>query len=233
MMGGAAAVWGGFSTFFSIWQICLLQISPFFVAFIVGIYLATQGKNADSVISRWIIPLCITYTVGYIIFFSLLIASGLNISRPLIHNIGTLRIVSGIIILLASLYILLVKRIPLLRKIHRPLLVSTLSLLIGVSFALIYSPCITPMLSDIMGIASQRSTAIEGWYLAFFYALGTCIALSVTSVALILLTGRREIVLRNAKLIINTCGTILLILAAMNLTGLMRHYKAFVLGLVL
>ena len=44
-MGGAAAVWGGFSSFFSIWQICLLQISPFFIAFIVGIYLATIGKT--------------------------------------------------------------------------------------------------------------------------------------------------------------------------------------------
>lgn len=233
MIGGAAAVWGGFSTFFSIWQICLLQITPFFVAFIVGIYLATQGKYADSVIPRWIVPLCITYTVGYTIFFSLLIASGLNISRPLLHSIVSLRVVSGVIILLASLYILLVNRMPFLGKIHRPFLVNTLSLLIGVSFALIYSPCITPMLSDIMGIASQRSTAVEGWYLAFFYALGTSIALSLTSVALILLIGRREIVLRNARLIINICGTILFILAAMNLTGLMRHYKAFVLGLVL
>ena len=89
------------------------------------------------------------------------------------------------------------------------------------------------MLSDIMGIASQRSTAVEGWYLAFCYGLGTSIALCVTSVAIILFVRRREIVLRNANLIINICGTILLVLAAMNITGLMRHYKAFVLGLVL
>src|SRR5574340_537231 len=229
VMGGVAAVWGGFSTFFSIWQICLLQISPFFVAFIVGIYLATQAKNADSGIRRWLVPLCITYTIGFIIFFSLLIASGLTISRPLIHNIVPLRVVSGFIILLASLYIFLVNRIPSLGKIHRPATVGTLSLLLGVCFALIYSPCITPMLSDIMGIASQRSTAAEGWYLAFCYALGTCIALSMTSVALIMFAGRRDIVLRNARLIMDACGAILLILAAMNITGLMRHYKAFVL----
>ena len=50
---------------------------------------------------------------------------------------------------------------------------------------------------------------------------------------LILFARRREIVLRNANLIINICGTILLILAVMNITGLMRHYKAFVLGFVL
>lgn len=232
-MGGGNALWGGFSTFFSIWQICLLQISPFFVAFFVGIYLATAGKKADPEFRRWMIIPCIAYVIGFALFYSLLIASGLNASRPLIHNISTLRVVSGFIILFVGLYILLVNRISLLGKIRLPLLLSTLFLLVGVTFALVYSPCITPMLSDIMGIASQRSTAVEGWYLAFFYGLGTSIALCVTSVAIILFVRRREIVLRNANLIINICGAILLILAAMNITGLMRHYKAFVLGLVL
>jgi len=42
----------------------------------------------------------------------------------------------------------------------------------GISFAFIYSPCITPIMSDIMGIASQRETAVEGWYLAFVYGVG-------------------------------------------------------------
>ena len=232
-MGGIAAVWGGFSTFFSIWQICLLQISPFFVAFIVGIYLATIGKYVNTEIRRWMIIPCIAYGIGFTVFYSLLIASGLNISRPLIHNIGALRVVSGIVILLVGLYILLVNRISFLGKLHLPSLLSVLFLLIGVTFAIIYSPCITPMLSDIMGIASQRSTAVEGWYLAFCYGLGTSIALCMTSIAIILTARRHKIVLRNAKLIINICGTILLILALMNISGLMRHYKAFVLGFVL
>ena len=232
-MGGGAALWGGFASFFSIWQICILQISPFFIAFIVGIYLATHGKNANPAIRRWIIPPCIAYSIGFIIFYSLLIASGLNVSRPLLHNIGVLRLISGIIILLASMYIVLVNRISFLGKIHSPLLSSALSLLIGVTFAIIYSPCITPMLSDIMGLASQRDTAAEGWFLAFCYGLGISIALCMTSIALILFTGRHEIVLRNANLIKNTCGIILLILAVMNITGLMTHYKAFALGFVL
>jgi cytochrome c-type biogenesis protein len=232
-MGGAAAVWGGFASFFSIWQICLLQISPFFIAFIVGIYLATLEKNADPEIYRWIIPPCIAYSIGFVAFYSLLIASGLSISRPLIHNIIALRVASGIIILLASLYIFMVNRIPFLGKMHRPLLLSTLSLFIGASFAIIYSPCITPMLSDIMGLASQRNTATEGWYLAFCYGLGICIALSMTSTALTLLARRQEAVLRKANSIKIICAIILLILAVMNITGLMRHYKAFVLGFVL
>lgn len=232
-MGGGAALWGGFSSFFSVWQLCILQISPFFIAFIVGIYLATPAKNADVTTLRWVVLPCVAYGIGFTVFYSLLIASGLNISRPLIYNIGSLRVVSGIVILLVGLYVLLVNRVPFLVKIHRPPLLSMLSLLIGVTFAIMYSPCITPMLSDIMGIASQRDTAVEGWYLAFFYGLGLSVALCMTSIALILFAGKREIILRNARAIKNVCGIILLVLAAMNMTGLMRHYKAFVLGFAL
>lgn len=232
-LGGGAALWGGFSSFFSIWQICILQISPFFIAFITGIYLATLGGNANPEIRRWIVPPCIVYGIGFAVFYSLLIASALDVSRPLIHNISLLRVISGLFFLLVGLYIFLVDRIPFLGKIHSPFLVSTLSLFIGITFAIIYSPCITPMLSDIMGLASQRSTALEGWWLAFCYGLGTSIALCMTATALILLARRKGFALRNAGLMKNICATILLVLATMNITGLMRHYKAFVLGFVL
>jgi len=232
-IGGGAALWGGFSAFFSIWQLCILQISPFFIAFIVGIYFATPDRNTAPEIRRWVLPPCITYTIGFTIFYSLLIASALDVSRLLIHNISLLRVVSGVFFLLAGLYILLIDRLPFLGKIHRPLLASILALFIGITLALIYSPCITPMLSDIMGLASQRNTAVEGWYLAFCYGLGTSIALCMTAIALIMLVRKRESVIRNAVLIKNICAAILFILAAMNMTGLMRHYKAFVLGFVL
>ena len=51
-MSGGMALWGGFSSFFSIWQVCILQISPFFIAFIVGSYLATPDQKADRKIFR-------------------------------------------------------------------------------------------------------------------------------------------------------------------------------------
>ena len=232
-MGGADALWGGFSSFFSIWQICILQISPFFIAFAVGIYLAMRGKSAEQKILPQVLLLCIAYGIGFTIFYALLIASGLSVSRPLIHNIGFLRVISGIVISLVGLHIILFDRISFLGKMRGPLLLGAVSLLIGVAFAFIYSPCITPMLSDIMGLASQRSTAAEGGYLAFWYGLGISIALCMTAIALIILAGKREIVLRNAGLIKNICGMILLVLGGMNLTGLMTHYKAFVLGFVL
>lgn len=230
-MGGSMAMWSGFSSFFSIWQICILQISPFFIAYMVGQYLVApeeQQNNPD--VGRWVILPSLSYTVGFSLFYSLLIASGLDISRVLISNIGSLKLIAGIIILLAALHILLNRRIAFLGSRHTPAFMITFSLLIGICFALIYSPCITPTLSKIMGLASQKETAVEGWYLALLYGLGISMALVLITMAIILLARKRPFVRKNIQPLRIVCGLILMIPALLNITGLMRHYKALVLG---
>ncbi len=226
----AATLLFGLSSFFSIWQICILQISPFFIAYMIGIYLLTLDQRNNPGLWNWVILPSISYGIGFTVLYSLLIASGLNISRILIYNIGNLRVAAGFIIMLAALYILLNARISFLSRRHSPQLLSMLSLFIGISFAIMYSPCITPTLSDIMGLASQKVTAIEGWYLAFCYGLGISIALVLSTLAIILLLGKHTFVLNNISKIKIICTIILLVPALLNIFGLMRHYKAMVLG---
>jgi cytochrome c-type biogenesis protein len=232
-MGGGDALLGGFGYFFTSWQLCYLQFSPFLVAFIVGIYLPAREGTAVPGVLRGVLPACVAYGVGFSGVYSLLIASGLSLSRPLINNIGPLRVAAGVLILLAGLHILLVDRVPALRRLHRPAVLSGLALVVGISFAIVYSPCITPMLSDIMGIASQRSTAPRGWYLALLYGLGSSIAACAVAIALVLFLRTRATVWRNARLITGACGVIVLALAFLNVSGLMTHYKAFALGFAL
>ena len=231
-MSGDMALLSGFSSFFSIWQVCILQISPFFIAYMLGLYLLTLGQGNMPGLWRWVVLPGMSYTAGFTVFYSLLIASGLNVSRILIYNIGSLRVTAGFIILLAGLYILLNARASIPGRKHSPLMLNILSLFIGISFAIMYSPCITPALSEIMGLASQRVTAGEGWYLAFCYGLGISIALVLTTVIIILLLRKRDFVLDNTSLMKIICCIIVLIPALLNIAGLMRHYKAMVLGLL-
>ncbi len=232
VMGVFEALWGGFSSFFSIWQICILQISPFFLAFILGLYLVANSQVADLHISKWVIFPYIAYMAGFVVFYSLLIASGRGIGRTLVYNISDLRVVSGIVILFVSLYLIFADRIAFLRKIHHIGLLVTASLLIGITFAIIYSPCITPTLSEIMGMAAQPKTVSAGWFLAFFYGLGLSLAFGVAGIGMILLLRRVELVMAKARLIKDICGAIVLVPALLNITGLMVYYKAFFLGLL-
>ncbi len=231
-MGVGQALWGGFSSFFSIWQVCILQISPFFMAYIVSLYLLARQQKSDAGIGKWVIIPFIAYMLGFILLYSLLVASGLSIGRALAYNISNLRFVAGIVILVISVYILLVDRIFLLEKMRHNILSIILSLLIGVTFAVIYSPCITPTLSEIMGIAVRPQTASTGFFLALFYAMGLCLALGVTGIALVLLLKKMRFVQGNIRLTKDVCGSIVLLLGLLNISGYMTHYKAFFLGLL-
>ncbi len=102
--------------------------------------------------------------------------------------------------------------------------------MLGSAFALIYSPCITPALSEILGMAGRPGTAVRGGTLAFFYALGICLALTVTGAALVYLLARVSVVRRHPGTAKNACSLVLAILAALNLSGTMIYYKAFFLG---
>ncbi len=232
VMGVFAAIWGGFSSFFSIWQVCILQISPFFLAFILGLYLMANSQVADPRIRKWVFFPYLAYVAGFILFYSLLIASGLPIGRTLTYNIGDLRVVSGIVILCVSLYLIFADRITMLRKTGHIGLMIVASMLIGAAFAIIYSPCITPTLSEIMGMAARPETAVTGWLLALIYGLGLSLAFGVAGIGMILLLRRVELVRVKARLIKDICGVIVFVPGLLNITGLMVYYKAFFLGLL-
>jgi cytochrome c-type biogenesis protein len=231
-VGITEAFWGGFSSFFSIWQICAMQISPFFMAYIIGLYFVGRTRQNKPDIKQWAVVPSLVYVAGFTILYSLLSSSGLLVGRYLSYNLGSLRLVAGIYLTLVSLYLIFPKRINVFRKITSPLALAGLSLLLGLSFAVVYSPCITPTLSEILGIANLPETATRGTVLAFFYGLGLSLAFAVTGLVLIQLLTRVQSAVNNPAKTSMICGLTLSILALLNITGLMTYYKAFVLGLL-
>jgi cytochrome c-type biogenesis protein len=134
--------------------------------------------------------------------------------------------------MLVSLYLIFPDRINIFRKLTGPLALAGLSLLLALSFAVVYSPCITPTLSSILGIANLPETATRGTVLAFFYGLGLSLAFAITGLVLIQLLTRVQSAVNNPARTSMVCGLILSILALLNITGFMTYYKAFVLGLL-
>jgi len=209
-----------------------MQISPFFMAYIIGLYFIGRSRQDNPNIKQWAVMPSLVYVAGFTLLYSLLSSSGLLVGRYLSYNLGSLRLVAGIYLLLVSLYLVFPERISVFRKINGPLALAGLSLLLGLSFAVVYSPCITPSLSKILGIASVPATAAQGSMLAFSYGLGLSLAFAVTGLVLIYLLTRVRAVVNNPAITSIVCGLILGILAVLNITGFMTYYKAFVLGLL-
>lgn len=203
------------------------------MAFMAGLFLAVPGRPGEPALAQRIVLPWVAYTAGFVLVYSLLIATGLGAGKFLLYYIHTLRTAAGIMVLFAGLYILLPDRPGLAGIQQSRLFVGGLSLLTGVSFAIIYAPCITPTMSAIMGLASRRETAVEGWYLALVYGGGISVAFGAVALVLILWLGRSAVGRRNMRRLKGCFGAIVLLLALLNMTGLMRHYKAMILGSVL
>lgn len=224
----------GFASFYSIWQVCILQISPFFLAYVTGLYFAGLGEQSERGFSglggRVFLP-ALTFAPGFAVPYALLSLNSLPVGRILSYNLGILGFVAGLYILLVSLVLLISGRATFADGfLKRPAILAVMSLLLGVSFALIYSPCITPTLSEILSMTSRSETAVRGGFLALFYSLGICLGLTVTGGVLVAVLRRNGFVVRNARALKNVCGLVLAILGGLNVTGLMIYYKAFFLG---
>lgn len=230
MVGNFEAFGQGFASFYSIWQACIAQISPFFMAYIAGLYfMALAPKALPSIPERTLAP-SLAYMAGFSVSYALMTALGLPIGRFLAYNSETFSFAAGMVILLISLFFILHGRIAFITRIDQPLYILAMSLLTGAAFALVYSPCITPTLSRIMGIAVRPETAVKGAFLAFYYGLGLSLAFLTAGTVAVAVSSQIGALTRNPGKVKDICGVIIGVLAVLNITGYMISYKALILG---
>ncbi len=230
MNGFLGATSDGFSSFFSIWQVCILQISPFFLAWVTGLYFAGLSRVGKVGIAGQVVIPGLCFSLGFVCVYALLTMTGLPIGRILVYNLWTLGFVAGGYILAASLYLMFSGLLNVSDSPRWKLIAAVFAVILGSAFAATYSPCITPALSKIMGLAGRAETSVTGGILAAFYGLGICLALILTGSVLVFLLTRFGVVTRNAPIVRNACACILAVLGILNLSGTMIYYKAFFLG---
>ncbi|MBI5047693.1 MAG: hypothetical protein HZB54_01900 [Deltaproteobacteria bacterium] len=228
-VGFSEAFLGAFSSFFSIWQFCIAQISPFFMVFLIGVYLIKEVGALKKLTTHLFIT-SFGYLIGFSIIFALLGASGTGISGYLLYNIKSFRILSGIFILLTAILMI---AIAFVRNIAQTLPGSIFWILapfMGASFAFIYSPCIPPTLSQLLNYASVPENAVKGLLLLIIYGIGLSTAFISVGVPLAIAVGWQTQRIRRHGLVIFGCAFFLMAMGIMVITGLMVYYKAFLLS---
>lgn len=225
-VGLLAAFWGGFSSFFSIWQACLMQITPFFLAFAVGLYLLESCHVKTPL--RSLMLASAGYIIGFSIVFALMGTSGMRVSSYILFNIGDFRTA-------ASIYLAMVALLMVLHNIYSKRSMRVLCLpagvFLGVSFAIGYSPCIPPVMSEIMNFAGKPANVRKGFSLLMVYGIGLTMAFSlsgaVLSVAVEYLSRKRSV----KNIIIRVSSAALFLMAILLITGFMTRYKSFLVGI--
>jgi cytochrome c-type biogenesis protein len=168
---------------------CTLPMVPGFLAFIAGVPPGEEDKKSAR---GRVVRNALAYVVGFSIIYILLGVAAGSLGGLLGPWKDTISRAAGIIIILFGLTMLGLLRIPILsseRRIRIPKFLTIgkveSSFLIGVLFALGWSPCIGPILGTILSLSSSAlSTALQGALLLAVFSFGLGVPFLITAVLL-------------------------------------------------
>lgn len=168
---------------------CILPIIPSYMFFISG---TSAGAMAEAeaedrkLKQRQIILSSLFFILGFSLVFMALGATATSLGRLLANYQDLLRKLGGVVIMVLGLHMMGLIEIKALlyeKRMHfkaRPPGYFG-ALLIGIAFALGWTPCIGPILGAILGIAGSQTQVSNGIALLAVYSLGLAIPFFLTA----------------------------------------------------
>lgn len=179
-----AAFGAGFLSFVSP---CVLPLVPSYVSYITGLSLdQLKDPSGRHLIRKTILWNALLFIGGFSVVFIAFGVSASVFGQWLINYQEYMRKTGGALIILFGLYVLGVFNVGFLsreRRLHfqtRPVGYLS-SFLIGVTFAVGWTPCVGPILTTILVYAGTTQTSVDGLALLVFYSLGLGLPLLATA----------------------------------------------------
>jgi len=177
-----AAFFAGLISFLSP---CVLPLVPGYVSLISGAGLE-ELKSAEGQLMRRVMVNSIGFILGFSVVFITLGAISTEIGQIAARYKHTLSIVAGVVIIIFGLHLTGIFKIKALytdARLHDVKGGSTIlgAFLIGFAFAFGWTPCLGPILSAILVVASQEDKVVRGILLLTVYSLGLAVPFLMTS----------------------------------------------------
>ncbi len=177
-----AAFFAGLISFLSP---CVLPLVPGYVSLISGAGLE-ELKTAQGQLMRRVMVNSVGFILGFSVVFITLGAVSTEIGQVAAQYKHTLSIVAGVVIIIFGLHLTGIFQIKWLlqdTRLHSVKGSSTIfgAFAIGFAFAFGWTPCLGPILSGILAIASQEDKVAKGIILLTVYSLGLAVPFLMTS----------------------------------------------------
>lgn len=212
---------------------CVLPLVPSYVTFITGVsFDELTAEDKTGRVRRLTILHSIAFIVGFSIVFISLGATATAAGRFLREYQDLLRQVGGVLIILFGLY--LTGLLPLaalsreakFRMTSKPLGLLG-SVLVGITFAAGWTPCIGPILASILLYASTAEKAGTGVLLLSIYSLGLGVPFFLASLGMNTFLAASRKLRASLRIIEIVSGVILIAFGVALVTNLFRHFVAF------
>jgi cytochrome c-type biogenesis protein len=175
---------------------CVLPLIPGYLSFVSGVSLEEmRAPDASAAVAtsdskrRRAVIMSLAFVLGFSIVFVALGATATAVGTLLMDHIQLLSKIAGAVIILFGLHMMGVLKIGWLYNEKR---VQTNkkpagffgAILVGIAFAFGWTPCIGPILSAILLVASTQETIGEGVQLLASYSAGLGVPFIATSLAI-------------------------------------------------
>jgi cytochrome c-type biogenesis protein len=216
-VGILAALGAGLVSFLSP---CVLPLVPGYLSAVPGVSVSELDRAERH---RVLVP-SLVFVASFSTIFILLGLTATGIGHGLQDHRDTLEKIAGaVIIAMGVLFVASLFIARLNREWHVDALMSRAGkggpLLVGMAFAIAWTPCIGPTLGAILSAASLSSSAAHGALLLAVYSAGLGIPFLVTALAFSRMTTAFEAVKRHYTVIMAVAGGILITMGILILTG--------------
>ncbi len=212
---------------------CVLPLVPSYITFITGVSfdeLTTEDKTGR--IRRLTILHSLAFILGFSLVFIALGATATATGKFLREYQDLLRQVGGVLIILFGLYLTGVLKIAALsreakfRMTSKPLGLLG-SVLVGITFAAGWTPCIGPILASILLYASTSEKTGTGILLLSVYSLGLGIPFFLASLGMNSFLAASKKLRSSLRTIEIVSGVILIVFGLALVTNVFRHFVSF------
>lgn len=203
---------------------CVLPLVPGYLSYVAG--LAGETVESGRARQRRMVLGALLFVLGFTAVF---VATGALFgtlgSQIAVHRIALERTFGVVTIAMGLVFI---GKIPFLQrelKVHRlPRSGLIGAPLLGLTFGLAWTPCLTPTLTAVYALATTEATAGRGALLSVAYCIGLGVPFIAVALGLGWVTGALAAVRRHAGLVSRTGGAVLVVMGILLLTGTWDHW---------
>lgn len=170
---------------------CVLPLLPAYIGYITGVSAKSLQKDEHFLYRKKMIITSLFYILGFSLIFVLLGTAAAGFGVVLRKHGLILQRVGGLIIIIFGLEYAGLLKIPFLAKTPQIKLPSwsqksdnIRAFLVGVIFALTWTPCVGAVLGSILALAAVSGTLYKGAFLLFTYSLGISLPFLIVSLTL-------------------------------------------------
>jgi len=167
----------------------VLPLFPSYLSFITGMSVTTLSSDVTGETRRRIVLHSLAFIFGFSMIFVALGASFSAAGRFLLDYRDWIRIVGGALIIVFGLYITGLLKVGVFGRYQQIQLRQKPAgylgtLLVGVTFAIGWTPCVGPILGSILSLAGTADTVQRGVGLLVAYSAGLGVPFLASSIAL-------------------------------------------------